>query len=128
MIKGKHVNRHQHLIATKSPIVLPDIIEARNIHDWILELGMYSNGMNGPIPISYQEIQAWATLTGTQLMPCEVLILRNLSMEFCSQYSKSDIKCPPPYKPKGGEDKVAMGAQFLAVLDSINNIEKEALK
>jgi hypothetical protein len=35
-------------------------------------------GYNGPMPITYQEIIAWVTLTGNDLSPWEVEVIKRL--------------------------------------------------
>lgn len=42
---------------------------------WSLERGR-ACGMNGPEPLAYAEIEAWARLTGTELRPWEVDALK----------------------------------------------------
>lgn len=113
-----------HLQKTGAPIDFPKVDLLPHLKQWIIELGIYGYGLNGCIPLSFQEIHAWNDLTKVGALPREVGVLRDLSRIYCSQYYKSDVKCPPPYMPKGGEDKVAMGQSFLAVLNSVNNVSK----
>lgn len=123
-IKGQHINRAVHLEKIGSPVNYPKVDMLTHLKQWIIDLGIYGYGLNGCIPLSFQEIHAWSELTRSGIEPREVGILRNLSRVYCSQYYKSDIKCPPPYMPKGNDDKIAMGQSFLAVLDSVNNVSK----
>lgn len=54
--------------------------------------------MNGPVSVSWSEIQAWASITGTMISNEEGQIMKALSQEFVSQYHKSnDADCPPPF-------------------------------
>lgn len=124
VFKGSRVVREEHMRKLKQPIQMPDITQLEHLKRWIVELGIYGYGVNGCIPLPFQEIQAWNELTMAGARPKEVMVLRDLSRAYCGQYHKSDVKCPPPYKPKGGEDKAAMGAMFLSALDSVNDVGK----
>ncbi len=57
----------------------------RHVMGWFWELnsGRSSSGF-GPNPISYAEISAWGSLTGTILRPPEIRILRAIDGAFLS--------------------------------------------
>ena len=64
---------------------------------WLSELGFCDTGFNGPVPLSFKEIDAWVRLTQTDITPNEVLILSGMSKAYCSQYhSSGDINEPSP--------------------------------
>ena len=51
----------------------------------------------GATPLSYQEIESWANLTGTNLTPWEVVTLKELSLVYVLQLSKREIHEPAPF-------------------------------
>lgn len=61
------------------PVDLPFVVE----HVWEywsqLHSGRSNNGF-GPNPLGWQEIQAWATLTGTRLRSWEITALKRLDV------------------------------------------------
>ena len=38
--------------------------------------------MNGPLPISYEQIKAWKELTETSILPWEIEAIRKLDAEY----------------------------------------------
>lgn len=54
-------------------------------------------GPNGPVPVTWQEIDAWAKRSGTVLPGYEALLLRKLSKDYCDQYRLSHApNCAQP--------------------------------
>ena len=71
--------------------------------------------MAGPAPVSFQEIEAWARMTKTTLPGWEVLMLRQLSKDFVSQYhdsSKPDCPCPGDHSGDTGKQFKSTLARF----------------
>jgi len=91
--------RYEKLKDAKSNLInLPEIDELSYILDWTGEAGLYENGANGPMPLSWTEIKAWAELMGMLVAPWEAALIRELSTAYCSQYHKSSSPTePPPY-------------------------------
>ena len=55
---------------------------------------------NGIIGLSWQEIKAWQDVTGFQLYPYELQIIKNMSVAYASEYSKASGKdAEAPYSP-----------------------------
>lgn len=62
--------------------------------------------MNGPGPVSFSEIQSWASITQTQITSEEGLILRLLSRDYCGSYHDSAGRnAPPPYAGDDDENR-----------------------
>jgi len=83
----------------ESPLLqLPEVKTDKHILDWLIELSFCDQGFSGPVPLSYQELDAWARLTNVLLTWEEARYIKMLSQEYCSQYSKSGQRdAPPPY-------------------------------
>lgn len=85
-------NRGSDLV--KFPLVQTD----KHILEWLFELGIFEPSGYGPMPITYQEIEAWSRMTKTILTWQESKFLKELSQEYCNQYAKSsDRNSVPPY-------------------------------
>jgi hypothetical protein len=64
--------------------------EAVHIWTWFLELcGARSSNGWGPNPLGFQDIRAWAELTGTTIRPVEVQVLLRLDQEWLSEGNKA---------------------------------------
>ena len=65
----------------------------------LLEIGLTgSNGM-GPTPLSWGEIDAWTRQTGTELMPWEARLLRQLSTAYISEGRRAENEsCVAPWR------------------------------
>jgi hypothetical protein len=60
-----------------------------HIWGWFWDLSACrSGGMNGPNPISYTELEAWARMTCTVLEPEEVDALRSMDRAFMQAYAR----------------------------------------
>jgi len=77
---------------------MPEVETDKHILEWANELGFCEQGFSGPTPLTYQEIHAWATMTGVIPTWEESRFIKMLSNEYCSQYAaSSDRDAPPPY-------------------------------
>ena len=67
------------------PLEFPE--EFKHVLDWYqdLEQGRVF-GMNGPEPMTYQEIMAWALLKETEPTPFEVQVIRMLDASWRNTY------------------------------------------
>lgn len=62
------------------------------------EAGLMSTNGMGPVPISWQEISAWLTLTELEISNWDKLTIRSLSEEYVSELVQaSDPNRPAPY-------------------------------
>jgi hypothetical protein len=78
---------------------------------WLVELGISAQGMSGPVPLSWSDVYAWASLTGTDLLADEALQIMNLSRLYCEQfYASKDPMCQSPIKPQ--DPKEMLDSQF----------------
>jgi len=113
----KRQTRQEQLEAQESSLLeLPDVEHGGHVIQWLHEVGPTQQGMNGPEPLSWQEISAWREATGVEATAEELVMLRNLSRQYASQYHRSDNpEEPAPYKPRA-KDKAAIASQISSVL------------
>ncbi len=63
----------------------------RYLWNWFMELhAARSYGPNGPNPIGYREIEAWATVMRNRVSPAEVDMLRGMDLTWMAGLSKDD--------------------------------------
>lgn len=78
---------------------------------------MSSNGM-GPVPISWQEIYTWITVTRRSLSNWEILMLKSLSEEYVSELLQATARNrPAPYSVQETERK-AVEHKIMSILGS----------
>lgn len=82
-------------------------------------MGPVEQGMNGPIPVSWQEINAWKEATGVNATREELIILRNLSSEYVAQYNRSEDPAEPPPVHARNVDHEVVAQQIESVFDRI---------
>ena len=91
-----------------------------NIIDWLSESGFFSTGMNGPIQLTWQDLNAWREGVGARATTEECLIMRMLSREYCAQYNKSSDRDEPCPVVVFVQDKLSLGNRIRSVLRSRN--------
>lgn len=77
-----------------------------------MEFGPSGQGMSGPVPVTFQEIEAWSRMTHTAIPTYEALLLRQLSRDYVSQYHASSKPDEPQPMMPGDEvnrEQVARG-------------------
>lgn len=75
--------------------------------DWWKELGMFSDLGNGPCPLTFQEVKAWAELTGSKLTSWRSRLLVKMSQQYCALLRTSDGKdMSPPHKIEVTEEEM----------------------
>lgn len=95
---------------------MPELEHGQHLLQWLNEAGTTGNGMNGPIPLSWQELKAWRDCTGTAATGEEMLMLRQLSADYVAQFNASaDPTLPPPNAPRN-TDKDALAKNLKAGL------------
>lgn len=84
-----------------APLLTPPGISAgRHLIDHLFEVGP---GVDGQ-PVTFQELQAWAGLTGNTLTAWEASTLRLLSAAYMSELlAAEDPKRPPPFSGSSPE-------------------------
>lgn len=100
---------------------MPPVVTGGNIKDWLLEMRVSGQGINGPIPLSFQEIKSWRDVTETSLSSEESLLLAHLSDVYCSQYyESSELNCPAPYHHVDVNQDKSIAGQFM--LDTLTRV------
>ena len=70
----------------------------------VLEAGIYSNGPNGAVTITYQELKAWCDLIGYSPDPWVIEAIRHCSTEYCAFLVKArDPHLGAPYMANAGD-------------------------
>ena len=98
---------------------LPGVDHGSQVLEWLHEVGPTGQGMNGPVVISWQEINAWKQATETAITREELVMLRKLSGEYVAQYSRSDNPNEPPPSRAQHVDQDALESQIDDVFDRI---------
>ena len=81
-------------------VTLPDLSDCQCVYllEFLQEIGTYSVGMAGILPLPWSEINAWRDCTGTELTGMELVQIHELSKVYVQQYNNSsDRNTPPPY-------------------------------
>lgn len=75
----------------------PRIKSGADLIGHLFEVGPVSPGGMGPVPLTFQEIEAWARMTGVRLTAWEVRTLRSLSREYLAELraAESPGRIPP---------------------------------
>jgi len=77
---------------------MPPLGGAGYLVSHLFEVGPVMAGGFGPVPLSFQELQAYQEATGLELQRWEVLFLRRLSSEYLTASSQAgDLNCPAPW-------------------------------
>lgn len=75
------------------PNPLPHIV------DRLVEIGLNEQAGMGVGPLSWATIDTWMKVTGVDLMPWEVRLIRGLSVAYLSEGSRAESEnCPPPWR------------------------------
>jgi len=82
---------------------MPELVQ------WLYEIGPIVQGGMGPVPIGWQDIAAWQSVTGLVLAPHEAQAIRTLSMAYADQHHRSkDANCPCPWADPTQVDREAV--------------------
>jgi hypothetical protein len=65
--------------------ILPDLPPRERLHDIWQRLGYAMPGFNGPVPFTFGEMQAFASLSHCNLAPVEALCLVDMSRAYCAE-------------------------------------------
>lgn len=84
----------------------------RHLWEWFGELAEARGGGMGPSPIGYQDIAAWAKLTGRRPTPWEVSVIRQLDGLWLSIMPDQNATSPPLVDEDGELDHEAIGARL----------------
>lgn len=94
---------------------MPDPGRLGFLADWVCEIGPAVQGMAGPSPITFSEIDAWQRLTGTILEFGEAQLLRQLSQAYCSELQAGKSNNTSPVM-RESRDKTALAQGIFAAL------------
>ena len=100
---------------------LPDLKWGRHLVDALLEVGPAGAGMGGPVPVSFQELEAWSRATRTELPGHEALVLRELSRDYCREFNAASKPSRPRPAADEAEARKAAGESFAQL---VRNIKK----
>tara|TARA_Y100000310_G_scaffold324866_2_gene387346 strand:- start:12844 stop:13155 length:312 start_codon:yes stop_codon:yes gene_type:complete len=96
-------SRMAQVIAGRRKARLPSINKGRHLIEYFSELGYVENNGMGFQPISFKELQAFSSLSGVDLDPLEVEVLRRMSKAYIRGYSSGkDPFSIPPWVEKHG--------------------------
>jgi hypothetical protein len=77
---------------------LPELDGAQYIVQMLFEAGTLMHAGMGPTPLTWQEIDAWLRVTGTQAELWERLLIKELSHAYVNMLHDATKKdCPDPY-------------------------------
>jgi len=66
--------------------------------EYFWEVGPTMSTAMGPGPLSFQELESWMRLTGVNLEPWAIKMLRRLSFDYIEQAENAKkIDCPAPF-------------------------------
>lgn len=86
---------------------LPSINGGEHVIGALFEIGVTS--------ITFQEIESWAKMTGSNFDTWSLCMIKRLSGVYSTQLAKSgEFDCPAPYSPQMTEDPRAVGAAVTA--------------
>lgn len=75
---------------------LPILCETETLHKRWQEAGLAAIGPAGAIPISWQELRAFADLTACDIKPFEAVVLMEMSRAYCAETSqRSPLRLSP---------------------------------
>lgn len=98
----------------------------QHLIDSLTEFGPSLPGFSGPVAVTYQEIEAWARTTKTNIPGHEVLELRRLSQIFCNEYYKSDKpgRPMPQENEMTEEGRAKVASSFRQLIKSLKKDDK----
>ncbi len=78
-------------------VPLPEV-DAPWLVTWLLDAGPIASTPMGAIPLGWQDIEAWARLSGNDPSPWESRLLHEMSRDYLAMLRAGEkIDCPPPW-------------------------------
>lgn len=75
---------------------LPDIPASEEVADWWYDLGYAQSGMHGAEPFTWQELQAFAVISGYDISPVQAHCLMDMSRAYSVEIAdRSHLRKPP---------------------------------
>lgn len=110
-----------------SPLLtMPELNESAYIIDLWHEAGTVASGGMGLSPLSWTEIKNWIDAVELDLSTWELLTIKFLSSEYCSEYGlASDKNRAAPFEEIEDIDREALGSKFKNILRGFASKEEE---
>jgi hypothetical protein len=80
-------------------VTLPELAHTETLHRVWQDIGMAQSGMSGAVPISWQELRAFAEMTGRDIRLYEAQCLVDMSRGYCAEISNR-TSCIAPMERK----------------------------
>lgn len=128
--KGKRQDQPKRLDRFKAQKIEPALPEnpASYLTDWLFDIGPTVPAGMSSAAIGYQDIAAFQSITGVEMMPWEAKLLRRLSGDFLAQLDRSKKPdCPAPYVPHdiAVRNDEAVGEQFRSWMETIQKTKSK---
>jgi len=109
----------------KSPLLeMPKIVLGQYLLDYAFEIGPSKSSGQGPAILDWADIKAWSDLTNATLDLWELLVIREISKAFVSQYYMSEgAIVPAPYQPED-YDKTKVSSRIGGLLRGLAGRKK----
>ena len=105
----------------------PEIDGGEYLINLLHEVGPVGSNGYGMEGLKWSEIQSWLALTGLFLCPWEIILIKELSDVFASEFNKSNGKeCAPPYQTIVKEalpTKEELNDKFARIFNSMNVVD-----
>lgn len=75
---------------------LPELPASECVVEYWRELGYARESMNGAVPVTWQELQAFAEIGGYAISPVEARCLIDMSRAYCIEIANSSPLRKPP--------------------------------
>ena len=87
---------------------MPEVDAGIHIFEHLIDAGIFTDGISGPISLTHIELFAWQANNGVYLQPWEVKLIRALSQDYISSSrAAKEASCPPPWLPEPTEEERA---------------------
>lgn len=93
-----HASRMSKLIKAGGRPAYPPLTAGQHLIDHLMQAGPAMPGAMGQVPLSAQELTAWANGTASDLSPWEFATLLDMSHAWCQEYQAAEAPgAKPPY-------------------------------
>lgn len=86
---------------------MPPVKHFSYVLEWLGTLGYCNAGINGMVPLTFNDVYHWLNVThiAATTFECEMLVM--LSNDYCNQsHISTDDKCPAPYLTDLNDDEM----------------------
>ena len=114
------MSRAKQYIATGDELPLPEPGPAAYLLEFIGEVGLSREGMGGPVPIGFQELQAWRDLARIGVTPWEIQTMRLFSVKYCDgYYNGKSVGSFAPWDGREVGEEPEVGAKLKEAMETI---------